>query len=129
MKKATILFFAIVLLMAQSFAQTKVTAPIVRNANSDTTYGTHFDSLGYGGWVTFADLTERNAFPFPQRRVGMIAAIDTSLYILSGCIGNSCWQRFYTYQGSTLPTWQQTLSQSSNLTVNNNITNGNCGCK
>ena len=92
MKK--IIFSLILLLFSlTSISQTKLISPVVRNSPSDSSYGTHYDSLGYGGYVVFSNITTRNAFPSAQRKIGMIASVDTSLYQLQGGINNSNWAR------------------------------------
>jgi hypothetical protein len=92
MKK--IIFSLILLLFSlSSISQTKLISPVVRNSPSDSSYGTHYDSLGYGGYVVFSNITTRNAFPSAQRKIGMIASVDTSLYQLQGGINNSNWAR------------------------------------
>lgn len=88
--------FSILLLMCvftAAYSQTRLTAPLVRNFGSDTTYGTHIDTLGYGGFMVFTDTIYRNEIPFSMRKIGMIATVDTTMYQLTGCISNDCWRR------------------------------------
>lgn len=78
-------------------AQTKITAPLVRNNPNDLTYGSHFDSLGYAGLVVFSTIGNRNAHPTALRKRGMVAVIRDSIGIiwqLQGGITNSNWYRF-----------------------------------
>ena len=95
MKK--IILFILILTSLQGIGQTKVAAPLVTNSPLDSTYGTHFDSLGYGGYVAFASIANRNAFPSALRKRGMSAGVKDSIGIiwqLQGGILNSNWSRF-----------------------------------
>jgi hypothetical protein len=75
------------------FAQTRITAPIVRNSSSDSLYSTHYDSLGNGGLITVYNKTSRNALPYAVRKSGMIVItnVDDSCFQLQGGISNSNW--------------------------------------
>lgn len=79
-----------------TYGQTKVTAPITRNSPLDLTYGTHIDTLGYGGLMVFTSIANRDATPAPVRKAGMIAVVQDSLvYQLQGGITNADWVRVF----------------------------------
>lgn len=93
MKNILIILFT--LFASAIFAQTKVTAPIVRNNPADI-YPTHIDSLGQGGLIVFSNITSRDALPVLSRKIGMMAAVSDSanvFYQLQGGILNSDWVR------------------------------------
>lgn len=91
MKKILITILSIFVFFAAN-AQTKLISPLVRNNASDTGYGTHYDSLGYGGLVTFINITNRDLYPMALRRKGMIAVVqDTLIFQLVGGYDNSNW--------------------------------------
>ena len=89
--KKLIYFFALLFLSVQGISQTRITAPLVRNSPSDTSYYLLADSLLSGGLMVFTNTTTRDALPFANRKVGMIAVVDTFLYQLRGGITNSNW--------------------------------------
>jgi hypothetical protein len=90
-KYLSILFL---LISSASYSQVKVSAPLVRNSSLDTAYGTHYDTLGYGGHMSYETITNRNTlFYGPQRKIGTfvyVHATDT-VYALSGGTSNSNW--------------------------------------
>ena len=88
MKK--ILFILSLFISVASFAQTKVTAPLNKNSNADTTYSTHIDSLGKGGYIPFSLKSNMLLLPFAQRTVGQLvygSDVD-SFYYFKGGINN-----------------------------------------
>ena len=89
--KKLIYFFALLFLSVQGISQTRITAPLVRNSPSDTSYYLLADSLLRGGLMVFTNTTTRDALPFANRKQGMIAVVDTFLYQLRGGITNSDW--------------------------------------
>jgi len=89
--KKIIAFASLLMVCISLAAQTKVTAPLVRNNSADNTYGTHIDSLGYGGMIAFHDTLTRNSFPAALRKVGMLVGVDTLVYQLQGGIANINW--------------------------------------
>lgn len=90
-KYLSILF---IFIYSVSHSQVKVSAPLVRNSSLDTAYGTNFDTLGYGGHMTYETVANRNAlFYGPQRKIGTfvyVHATDT-VYALSGGTSNNNW--------------------------------------
>ena len=91
MKK--LLFIFTLFISVTSFSQQHVTAPLVRNAPSDTTYAPLADTLLNGSLQVVLNKTNRNAIPFANRKNGMlvITSVDDSTFQLQGGITNSNW--------------------------------------
>jgi len=91
MRKVLIILFLLVSLVG--FSQTKITAPLVRNFPTDTTYWMVQDSLLKGGYMVFTHITNRNALPNSQRRIGLLCFVTDSsvFYQLRGGIDNGNW--------------------------------------
>lgn len=87
--KQAILFLAL-FISAVSFGQQKVTAPLVRNAPTDTTYAILADTLLYGGHQFVNDTLVRNAIPIAARKKGMwVTVANTGVtYKLSDNLGS-----------------------------------------
>lgn len=67
-------------------------------APTDTTdtFATHVDIYGEGGYMTVADITERNAITTERRKQGMAVFVNSSneFYILQGGTANTNWTLF-----------------------------------
>ena len=87
-KKWIILVFGIITSICVH-AQIKVTAPVVPNRTTDQ-YPTHYDLLGYGGYMSFRTKLERDNLPRLRRKAGMMAyVVETdSTYILENNLTN-----------------------------------------
>lgn len=109
-----------------SFAQnTKVTAPIDRNDPRDTTYGSHKDTVGIGGHMTFYKLSSRDSLPYANRRMGMTASVSfrnplnlsivdsTVTYQLQNGIRNEDWVRLYSGTSVGSQNLQQVLNNGN----------------
>lgn len=56
-KIVILIFFTFIAYLGS--AQTRVTSFLVTNGINDTTYGTHYDTLGYGGYRVVQNITQR----------------------------------------------------------------------
>ena len=102
MKK--IIFIAFLFLSFGSFAQTKITATLVRNSPSDN-YPVTSDSLQRGGMHVYASFAERDAIPLALRKFGMLATVNSFVFQLGAGLTNSDWVAFK--PGGPVPTLQQ----------------------
>ena len=83
MKKIFIFLFILVLMNKKLNAQIELTGNIT--TAGATSYATHIDSLGKGGYMSMPTLNNRNAIPVERRKQGMLVYVQAtdSLYILS----------------------------------------------
>lgn len=95
MKKILSILFTIICFA--SFAQTKITAPIITNSLTDTTYSVTYDSLVKGGYRTLLTIWQRDSIPQAERKYGMIVYLrntDSCYQLKSTSLDNSNWYSF-----------------------------------
>jgi hypothetical protein len=81
--------------MAQIPGSVPLTGKVAPTDDTDT-FATHVDIYGEGGYMTVADIAERNAITSERRKQGMAVFVnDTNeLYILEDGVANTNWQLF-----------------------------------
>ena len=119
--KFPILFILLTIAALPLAAQLKVAFPIVPNSPADT-YPTHFDSLGSGGFVTVANITNRNALVLARRKVGMMVYVvsEDKVYQLKGGKEDDKWTELTIATGSSSGggvSWRGTVSTVSALST------------
>lgn len=79
------------------YSQTRVTAPIITNSITDTTYSVTYDSLVKGGYRTLATKLQRDSIPLAERKYGMlvyVSNVDTCYQLKDSSLSNSNWYAF-----------------------------------
>ena len=81
--------------MAQIPGSVPLTGKVAPTDTLDT-FATHMDIYGEGGYMTVADLTERDAISTERRKQGMAAYVNSEnkLYVLKNGINNLDWVEF-----------------------------------
>ena len=96
MKKLLPILFLLFLCFV-SYSQTKITAPLITNSITDTTYSVTYDSLVKGGYRTLATKVQRDSIPVAERKYGMLVYVsdkDTCYQLKDSSLSNSNWYGF-----------------------------------
>jgi hypothetical protein len=95
MKK--LLFILSLFIVTSISAQTKITAPLITNSATDTTYSVTADSLVKGGYRVLVTNGQRDSIPSAERKYGMLVYVkntDTTYQLKSATLANDNWYAF-----------------------------------
>jgi len=113
MKKILSILFTVICF--SSFSQTRITAPIITNSLTDTTYSVTYDSLVKGGYRVLLTTGQRDSIPQAERKYGMLAYVrntDSVYQLKSSSLDNSNWYSFKLgSSGSTVDTFLSTTGR------------------
>lgn len=99
---------------------TNVAAPIVPYTDQDQ-YPTHYANYGFGGYMIFDTIEERNATPALRRREGMMCRVNATdkFYFLRGGIENVNWTVLKLYADVIFPIGHELLDENGQPILDN----------